>query len=121
MVATSGFTPPVWMPRRIMARAAARIGTMNTDTLVPTGDCRSRCRRGTPPCPTLGLSQVGRCWSARPRLVKPAKLPIRENSMGMAMTLRIIGRYVTEALSLRDAVDRRGRVELLGHRVQQRQ
>src|ERR1700682_1686715 len=83
--------PRLLTSRRIKIAATARIGSMNSETLAPSGI-------SLPSMPTL-KAQVAKIWvwSSGPPAVrirtmsKFAKVTIRENSVVIAMMLRIIG------------------------------
>src|ERR1700736_3432382 len=83
--------PRLLTSRRMKTAAMARIGTMNSDTLAPSG-------MSLPSMPTL-KAQVAKIWvwSSGPPAVrirtmsKFAKVTMRENSVVIAMMLRIIG------------------------------
>src|SRR5262249_26759252 len=80
-----------WMSRRMKIAATARIGSMNSDTLAPSG-------RSPPSMPTR-KAQVANTWvrstgppAVRMRTIsKLAKVTISENKAVIAMMLRIIG------------------------------
>src|SRR5215468_1042290 len=84
--------PRLEMSRRMKTAATPRIGTMNSETLAPSG-------MSLPSMPTRN-AQVAKMWvlSSGPPAVrmrtmsKLAKVTISENSVVIAMMLRIIGR-----------------------------
>src|SRR5450756_847152 len=83
--------PRLLTPRRMKIAATARIGTMNSETLAPSGI-------SLPSMPTLNAQVAKRwVWSSGPPAVrirtmsKLAKVTINENSVVIAMMLRIIG------------------------------
>src|SRR5262245_39593913 len=80
-----------WMSRRMNTAATVRIGTMNSETLAPSGMSL--------PWMPIQNAQVAKTWvrsigppAVRMRTMsKLAKVTIRENSAVMAMMLRIMG------------------------------
>src|SRR5262252_9314693 len=83
--------PRLEMSRRMNTAAIARIGAMNSETLAPSGM--------SPPSMPSRNAQVAKMWvvsigppAVRMRVMsKLAKVTISENSVVMAMMLRIIG------------------------------
>src|SRR3984893_12065698 len=83
--------PRLLMSRRMKTAAIARIGTMNSETLAPSGM--------SPPSIPMRNAQVAKIWvwssgppEVRMRTIsKLAKVTISENSVVMAIMLRIIG------------------------------
>src|SRR5437588_1081147 len=86
----------IWLARRLMSRrmkmaATVRIGTMNSDTLAPSG-------RSPPSMPTRNAQVANTCVlsmgppAVRMRTIsKLANVTMSENSAVIAMMLRIIG------------------------------
>src|SRR4030088_2130748 len=88
--------PRLLMSRRMKIAATASIGSMNSETLAPSGI--------SPPSMPMRNAQVAKMWvwSSGPPAVrmrtmsKFAKVTISENSVVMAMMLRIIGRVINQ-------------------------
>src|SRR5258708_38096702 len=83
--------PRLLISRRMKIAAIARIGNMNSETLAPSG-------MSPPSIPTRNAQVAKICvWSSGPPVVrmrtisKLAKVTISENSVVIAMMLRIIG------------------------------